>query len=71
MQSAEQFAKEHNLIFFETSAKEGSNVQDLFQALVARVPDMVRDGPSGFKLVEMPTEAQPASQGGGGTGCGC
>jgi Ras-related protein Rab-5C len=37
-EEAEAYAKESNLLFFETSAKTGENVKELFTAIAMRLP---------------------------------
>ena len=40
LDEAKSFASEENLIFMETSAKTGLNVQKLFEVLATRLPDV-------------------------------
>ena len=37
------FAEEHNMIFYETSAKTGAGVKELFQAIAVKEYDLLKD----------------------------
>ena len=37
------FAEEHNMIFYETSAKTGAGVKELFQAIAAKEYEIMKD----------------------------
>ena len=37
------FAEEHNMIFYETSAKTGAGVKELFQAIAVKEYDLMKD----------------------------
>ena len=37
------FAEEHNMIFFETSAKTGAGVKELFQAIAAKEYEIMKE----------------------------
>ena len=37
------FAEEHNMIFYETSAKTGAGVKELFQAIAAKEYELLKD----------------------------
>ena len=37
------FAEEHNMIFYETSAKTGAGVKELFQAIAAKEYEIIKD----------------------------
>ena len=37
------FAEEHNMIFYETSAKTGAGVKELFQAIAIKEYDLMKD----------------------------
>ena len=37
------FAEEHNLIFYETSAKTGAGVKELFQAIAVREYELLKE----------------------------
>lgn len=43
-ESGEAFAKEHGLLFLETSAKSNANVEDAFLSTAARIYDKVKAG---------------------------
>lgn len=43
-EEGEQFAKEHNLIFLETSAKTAANVEEAFIATAQKIYDKIEDG---------------------------
>lgn len=45
---AEQYAKEANLLFFETSAKTAENVKELFSAIAKKLP-LDQAGPRGLR----------------------
>jgi Ras-related protein Rab-5C len=46
---AEAYAKEADLLFFETSAKTAENVKDLFTAIARKLP-LDQQGPRGARL---------------------
>ena len=37
------FAEEHNMIFYETSAKTGSGVKELFQAIALKEYELMKE----------------------------
>ena len=37
------FAEEHNMIFYETSAKTGAGVKELFQAIAIKEFELMKD----------------------------
>ena len=37
------FAEEHNMIFYETSAKTGAGVKELFQAIAVKEYEIMKD----------------------------
>lgn len=72
MADAEQYAKEANLLFFETSAKTAENVKDLFTAIARKLP-LDQAGPRGLRTgprpgVDLRPEASNTQQAGG---CQC
>lgn len=70
---AEQYAKEANLLFFETSAKSNENVKELFTAIARKLP-LDQAGPRGLRQgarpsgVDLRPEARDTQ---GGSGCQC
>lgn len=44
---AKAYADEENLLFFETSAKQGTNVSDVFTAIANAIPETSLKGPRG------------------------
>lgn len=58
---ARDYAEEENLLFFETSAKTGTNVQEVFTAIANKIPESAMKGPKG---------AAAGAQGAGGRGQG-
>lgn len=45
---ARDYAEEEGLLFFETSAKEGTNVQEVFTAIANAIPETQLKGPRGL-----------------------
>ena len=43
-EEAEEFAKEHNLTFLETSAKTGDNVEEAFLQTAQNIYQKIQDG---------------------------
>ena len=69
---AEQYAKEANLLFFETSAKTSENVRELFTAIAKKLP-LDQAGPRGMRAgarpgVDLRPEASNTQTAGG---CNC
>merc|ERR1712087_570555 len=56
------FAKNKNFIFFETSAKNSTNIKEIFRAIAEEVPK--RQKPSKSKNIIV--EPEPSNHGGGG-----
>jgi Ras-related protein Rab-5C len=69
---AEQYAKEANLLFFETSAKTSENVKELFLAIAKKLP-LDQAGPRGLRQGPRPgLDIRPeASNTQGAGGCAC
>ncbi|EGC31782.1 hypothetical protein DICPUDRAFT_82365 [Dictyostelium purpureum] len=44
MDEGQKFANEHNIIFFETSAKDYSSVERVFEGVAKRVIDLIKSG---------------------------
>merc|ERR1712014_229403 len=81
MEEGEQFAKEHGLIFLETSAKTSANVEEAFINTAREIYDKIQEGvfdinneANGIKIGPQHSPANPnmasGSQGGSGSG-GC
>lgn len=47
LQEAKSYADEENLLFFETSAKTGHNVSEVFTAIANAIPETSLKGPRG------------------------
>lgn len=62
---AKSYADEENLLFFETSAKNGTNVTEVFTAIANAIPETSLKGPRGAA-----GGRQAAAAGGGGGGEG-
>lgn len=76
-EEAKTFAEENGLIYFETSARTGKNVVEIFTEIASRVPKLVNDnrgderrGNVGFKLIgkEAPRQLDAVTEKGG---CAC
>lgn len=69
---AEAYAKEANLLFFETSAKTAENVKELFTAIAKKLP-IDQAGPRGMRTGPRPgVDLRPeASNTQGAGGCQC
>lgn len=71
---AEQYAKEANLLFFETSAKTAENVKELFTAIAKKLP-LDQAGPRGLRQgartggVDLRPEARDTQQNQGSCNC--
>ncbi|ANB14656.1 Rab family GTPase VPS21 [Sugiyamaella lignohabitans] len=72
---AEAYAKEAGLLFFETSAKTGENVTELFTAIAKKLPiESVLNRstrPSGPKGVDLSRSARQPSGANGAGACNC
>lgn len=76
---AEAYAKEANLLFFETSAKTAENVKELFASIAKKLPIEqatqrgVRGGPAGGRPggVDLGARAESGTAAGGAGGCQC
>ena len=44
IEQAQQFADYHNLLFIETSSKQGLNVEQAFRDLATRIYDLLEEG---------------------------
>ena len=79
-----QFAKEHNLIFLETSAKTAANVEEAFVRTAQSIYENIQDGvydvtneASGIKVgigASNPaggSSYNPSKPSGGASGCAC
>ena len=69
---AEQYAKEANLLFFETSARTNENVKELFTAIAKKLP-LDQAGPRGLRTGPRPgVDLRPeANQPAPNQGCQC
>lgn len=74
---AEAYAKEANLLFFETSAKTSENVKDLFTAIARKLPIEQASQGRGMRSaagrpggVDLGSRQEAGAQGGAG-GCNC
>ena len=56
-----EYAEEEGLLFFETSAKSGANVQEVFEAIASAIPETSMKGRTG------PGQQSGAGAQGGGT----
>ena len=43
-EEGKKFAEENNMLFFETSAKEGNNIQEIFSESVSLLVDKIEKG---------------------------
>ncbi|KAH9818789.1 ras family-domain-containing protein [Melampsora americana] len=74
---ARQFAEEENLLFFETSAKDATNVHEIFQAIAKKLPldSAASRGPRGSAGPNRSAGGVNLTQGSGGIGgdgaCAC
>ena len=74
---AEAYAREANLLFFETSAKTAENVKELFTAIARKLPieQASQRGMRGAAGrpggVDLGTRQDPGSAAGGAGGCQC
>lgn len=74
---AEAYAKEANLLFFETSAKTAENVKELFTAIAKKLPieqasQRGMRGPAGRAAgVDLGTRQESGNTAGGAGGCSC
>lgn len=74
---AESYAKEANLLFFETSAKTAENVKELFTAIAKKLPieQASQRGMRGAAGrpggVDLGSRQDPGSSSGGPGGCNC
>lgn len=55
-QEAEQYAQENGCIFFETSAKSGENVQQMFTQIAQQLPKHVAPAPADDITIISPEE---------------
>ena len=51
-----EYAKEKGFIFFETSAKNDTNIKDMFRAIATEVPYRKQPTPQRVVIVEPPDE---------------
>lgn len=74
---AEAYAKEANLLFFETSAKTAENVKELFTAIAKKLPieQASQRGMRGAAGrpggVDLGSRQDPGASSGGAGGCNC
>ena len=74
---AEAYAREANLLFFETSAKTAENVMELFTAIAKKLPieqasQRGMRGPAGRSGgVELGSRQETGNTAGGAGGCNC
>lgn len=61
---AKAYADEENLLFFETSAKNGTNVSDVFTAIANAIPETSLKGPRGGAAGARPAAGGDAQAGG-------
>lgn len=68
---AEAYAKEANLLFFETSAKTSENVKELFTAIAKKLP-LEQAGPRGMRGGPRPgVDLRPEASNTQAGGCQC
>ncbi|XP_062584882.1 ras-related protein Rab-2-like, partial [Saccostrea cucullata] len=79
-EEGEAFAREHGLIFMETSAKTAANVEEAFINTAKEIYQKIQDGvfdinneANGIKIgpQHSPSPSLPSSSGGGSQGSGC
>ena len=58
-EEAEEFAKEHNLTFLETSAKTGDNVEEAFLQTAQSIYQKIQDGGIDLNLPDSGVQAKP------------
>lgn len=58
---AEEFARENNLFYMETSAKTGENIKELFEEIAVRIP---KAPPAENKNPKLSAEPQQPANGG-------
>jgi len=64
-----EFAQSKNFIFFETSAKNSTNIKEIFRAIAEEVPK--RQKPRGKRDKNIIVEPEPSHSGNSGGGCKC
>jgi len=76
-EEGEKFAKEHGLIFLETSAKTAANVEEAFISTAQKIYENIQNGiydvtneAHGIKVGMAATPASGAAKGGAGAGAG-